>query len=193
MNGPPIYLTSAEASVAVDRRCASVAERASVGSAGVYAIARYLRRQHWWPRVLAFTPPSRLITRLADGEAGLAEGLDPEAYADALRRLWARNTHRHRPDVLRYAEAGTIWRPGTAQWDGETWRDGDIVEPSATLVSYGPLGSPDHRLIVAEHLAAAGWRVVLDGRPFRAMGRPSAATPTPRATPAMCTAAGTAA
>lgn len=186
MNRPSIYLTNSATVAAVVRGQASEASLACVGPPGlmwagkpesmVYSIMRFPRAdkgEAGFGRVLGLTPPSRLakpaIAAKKDTDAGEAAAAQAwRDYEEALRAVWARHTRRLVPGRLSWAEESPRGRADARTWDGSMWVKGGQVPDGATLIcACSRQAAADrrcHRVIAAELLAAAGWRVLLDGR-----------------------------
>lgn len=174
MSTPTLYLTNAATVAAVERGAASAASEASVGPGPVYSIMRFPRRhtaELGEGRVLALTPPRRLAAPAIRAKRAADRQPTDEALADAwaryeaaLRQVWARPADRLAPGRLVWTRPARSGQP----WDGEFWIRGGEVEDGATLICACARSAAKagrcHRVIAAELLRAAGWRVVLDGR-----------------------------
>jgi hypothetical protein len=168
-----IYLTSASAVGHVRRGNAKPETAASVGPGRAFSIMRNPRPAYGEAldgRVLAFTPPLRLLApALAAKAAGDADAAWPE-YEAGLRAMW------EAPERVRAVMPGRMgWGRATrdgdggrlVKWDGEIWDSIGIVHDGDTLAcSCGAEAARVrrcHRVIAADVLRLAGWSVVLDG------------------------------
>ena len=176
-----IFLTSAATDAAVHRaRTANKAPKpetaACVGPGPVLSIMRYPRAEMGEDgvgRVLALTPPSWM----SEPDVGAKRNAYVNATDHALRARWLAPEYVRRcaPGSLAY---GREFEPGLAgreagrgavrPWNGSWWVEVDDVPDGATLIcacSRDAAGSGRcHRVIAADVLRVAGWRVVLDGR-----------------------------
>ena len=160
-----IFLTNAATVAAVANGNASAASLACVGPGRDYSIMRWPRDvpdEHGHGRVLSLTPPQALLAA-ARSDHRLSAMADYEA---GLQRAW--NPERLAPGVLSYGlRAHSKYDPDAKRWDGELWVRLGEVEDGATLFCAcsraAAAARSCHRVLAAELLARAGWRVVLDG------------------------------
>lgn len=91
-----------------------------------------------------------------------AGSLSFDDYREALEARWA--SHDIRPERLTIAQRGKAPHGRRSWlWDDDWWFPDGKVQPGSTLVCVCATGSPCHRQVAAEMLAAAGWCAVLDG------------------------------
>lgn len=165
---PVIYLTSVAAVVAAKAGTARPDVASCVGPGLPHGIMRWPNRARMpaWTfdrRALALTPPKAYLARVR--ETGNLDG-----YLRALRELWL--------DEAWLGDVGPIGPgglelyatddPGRGRlWDGETVRhvgyagDGDTLCCACGIEA--ARAGRCHRVLAAELLHLAGWRVVLDG------------------------------
>lgn len=176
MSSPIIFLTNAATVAAVERGgdWANAASKQSVGPGPVYSIMRFPRghtAELGEGRVLALTPPRRLAAPAIKAKRAADRQPADEALANAwaryeavLREVWARHADRLAPGRLAWAQPAISGQP----WDGEFWIRGGAVPRGATLICACARSAASagrcHRVIAADLLGAAGWRVVLDGK-----------------------------
>lgn len=171
-----IYLTSAGAVGQTRRGKAKPETAAGVGPGRAFSIMRNPRPPYGEVldgRVLAFTPPQRLLAPALEAKAaGDADAAWP-AYEAGLRALWETPEHLRRaaPGALGYgrpAAAHEVHDPDRARWDGEWWIPVGVVGDGDTLTcgcgAEAARAGRCHRVIAADLLKRAGWRVVLDGQ-----------------------------
>lgn len=125
-------------------------------------------------QVLALTPTWKLQAAAEYGEITIPE------YGRRLRSLW---TAPLSPGIMRIAQWSQPDKRGAACWDRAWWLAQDTVPAMATLVCTCPADKYCHRQIAAPMLVAAGWDVILDGRPMTVRWSPKAWRQT---TPAWC-------
>lgn len=179
-----IFLTNAASVAAVQRGKAKPETAACVGPGPVLSIMRYPRAEMGEDgvgRVLALTPPSHLVApaigakKAADRTGDASDMGAWREYEEALRGRWLAPEHIRRcaPGSLAYGREAHPERSGGASrpWDGAWWVEVDDVPDGATLIcacSREAAGSGRcHRVIAADVLRVAGWRVFLDGREVR--------------------------
>lgn len=165
---PVIYLTSVAAVVAAKAGNARPDVARCVGPGQPHGIMRWPNRAHMpaWAfdrRALVFTPPKAYLARVR--ETGNLDG-----YLCALRELWL--SDEWLDDIGSFSTRGLElyatddWPRGRA-WDGETVRHVGFVGEGDTLCCACGIKAARagrcHRVLAAELLHLAGWRVVLDG------------------------------
>lgn len=174
MSTPIIYLTSAGAVGCTRRGKAKPETAACVGPGRAFSIMRHPRPEYGElldGRVLAFTPPTRLLApALAAKDAGDLEAAWP-AYEAGLRELWGPRSKKAAPGSLAYGRLVGGRRPPQLSvvqfWDGFEWEYVGEVEDGDTLAcscgAEAARAGRCHRVIAADLLRLAGWSVVLDG------------------------------
>lgn len=175
-----IYLTNHASVAAVQRRTASAESRACVGPGPVYSIMRHPRRhmgEEGEGRVLRLTPQSALVMPAIGAKKAYDRGDEAAAaawrtYEEALRARWERPDwiRACAPGALRFAEEerGAFKEGECLPWDDSWWRERGPVPDGATLICAcsreAAAAGRCHRVIAADVLRIAGWRVILDGR-----------------------------
>lgn len=168
-----IFLTSAGAVGHTRRGKAKPETAATVGPGRAFSIMRHPRPEYGEAldgRVLAFTPPIRLITpALAAKDAGDLEAAW-RAYEAGLRALWETPEHMRQVGPGRLGCGLRARHPAgdTHTWDGDHWTRLGFVGNGDTLACFcgaeAARAGRCHRVIAAGVLRLAGWSVVLDGR-----------------------------
>lgn len=172
---PTIYLTSAGAVGHTRRGKAKPETAATVGPGRAFSIMRNPRAPYGEVldgRVLAFTPPRRLLAPALEAKAAGNMDVAWDTYELGLRTMW------ETPDRIRAVMPGRLgWgravREGDGgrlvRWDGEIWDSVGLVQDGETLTcgcgAEAARAGRCHRVIAAELLKRAGWSVVLDGNP----------------------------
>jgi len=172
-----IYLTNAATVSVVGRGIARPETAAAVGPGPVLSIMRFPRADYGEAgegRVLAFTPPKTLATpaiearRMYDAEGTNASADAWRAYEAALVGLWSPRLAAAAPGRLGYGIRVEPYEKGSMAWDGDVWVQAGVVPDGATLVcACSRSAAADrrcHRVVAADVLRRAGWRVVLDGK-----------------------------
>ena len=171
---PTIYLTSAGAVSAVRRGHAKPETATCVGPGRALSIMRYPKAPFgsFDGRVLAFTPPARLLNLMFSAKNAAETDAAWPVYEAGVRALWEtqERVQRASPGSLAYgrvAAAHEVHDPGRARWDGEWWIPVGIVGDGDTLTcgcsAVAARAGRCHRVIAADLLKRAGWSVVLDG------------------------------
>lgn len=162
-----IYLTSLARASAV--RVGNSARFApEVGPGPVLGI---LRRPPAWAAALITGHVLGLMPKRAELDAVQGGSLPFAGYCDMLRRRWAAPmaSGLYAPGALRVAVASdqhtAQHHPEGAFWDGQWWEGRDPVADGSTLCCACKDAPVCHRSVAAEVLAAAGWDVILDGKP----------------------------
>lgn len=170
-----LYFTSVGAVMQTRRGRAKSETSAMVGPGRAFSIMRNPRPQYGETldgRVLAFTPPMRLLGPAMEAKDGGDLDAAWPAYEAGLRAIWETPEHVRRltPGTLGYgrlARADEIHDPDRARWDGEWWIPVAFVQDGDTLAcscgAEAALAGRCHRVIAADVARLAGWSAVLDG------------------------------